>query len=393
MVDRYLKKNGFNKARTMLRKESNIFSQDNPVLLGEATEDDDLVGLIRLGATANVFDDPLEAQNTGSVDSELEAGMYGIITVGERDVNIWEELLTPKTLALNTTTPSGYSGVINLADASVRGATLNRLVLLLLSDKSRDAEFRRVFFGTLHSFTSPPQLMNKFVEYYQKPAGAAKVGVQEVTALTTVIRYWFDHHPFDFSHDVKKIMNKFIESHLLRDGHKQAAQKLQSAVPAWENSIAQMEGNSSAMSGGNVSNGEIVPPVSARGANSLTSANALPAQPEPKVPKNIFSPTLSIEDIEEEEIARQLTVVDFELYRVIQTAEFFGRRWALEGGRSAPRLGRLLQRFDRVARWVAAQVVAASAGGPKEKKVVKVIARLLKIADVRELVGRVVLPF
>lgn len=36
--------------------------------------------------------------------------------------------------------------------------------------------------------------------------------------------------------------------------------------------------------------------------------------PDPKIPKNIFSPTLSLDDVDEEEIARQLTLIDFQLY-------------------------------------------------------------------------------
>jgi hypothetical protein len=398
MIDRYLKKNGFNKARNMLRKESNIFTQENSVLSGESIEDDDLIGMIRLGATADVFEDPYEGKNAGSVDPELEAGMYGIITVADLDANIWDEPLTPKTLAIATAGKTGYSGAANLADSTIRAATLNRLVLLLLGDKARDAEFRRVFFGTLHSFTSPPQLMNKFLEYYQKPNNppppsplktaattAASSSARDVDSLTSMIRYWFDHHPFDFTHDVKKIVTKFIESQLLRDGHKQAAQKLQSGIPNWESAISHMDSNGGSNSGASTAISSLRESNSAGATQSRNSSlSSLSAQqPEPKVPKNIFSPTLVIDDIEEEEIARQLTVVDFELYRLVQAAEFLGRRWSVEGGRSAPRLSRLLQRFDRVARWVADQVVIASTVGQKEKKVGKAIARVLKIADVR----------
>jgi hypothetical protein len=39
--------------------------------------------------------------------------------------------------------------------------------------------------------------------------------------------------------------------------------------------------------------------------------------PEPKVPKNIFSPTLSIDDIDEEELARQLSLLHFDMYKAI----------------------------------------------------------------------------
>ena len=39
--------------------------------------------------------------------------------------------------------------------------------------------------------------------------------------------------------------------------------------------------------------------------------------PDPIVPSNIFSPALVLEDIEPEEVARQLTLIDFAVLRPI----------------------------------------------------------------------------
>lgn len=40
--------------------------------------------------------------------------------------------------------------------------------------------------------------------------------------------------------------------------------------------------------------------------------------PEPKIPKNIFSLYLDLFDVDEEEIARQMTLIDFEIYSSIK---------------------------------------------------------------------------
>jgi hypothetical protein len=40
--------------------------------------------------------------------------------------------------------------------------------------------------------------------------------------------------------------------------------------------------------------------------------------PEPKVPRNVFSPSLSLMDINDEELARQLTLMEFETFRAIR---------------------------------------------------------------------------
>lgn len=39
--------------------------------------------------------------------------------------------------------------------------------------------------------------------------------------------------------------------------------------------------------------------------------------PDPKVPKNIWSPTLTLFDVDDEEIARQLSLVDFGIFAKI----------------------------------------------------------------------------
>ncbi len=45
--------------------------------------------------------------------------------------------------------------------------------------------------------------------------------------------------------------------------------------------------------------------------------------PEPRVPKNIFSPSLSLDDVDEEEIARQLTIIQYQLYAAINVLCLF----------------------------------------------------------------------
>ena len=42
--------------------------------------------------------------------------------------------------------------------------------------------------------------------------------------------------------------------------------------------------------------------------------------PDPKVPKNIFSPTLTLDDVPKEEIARQLTLIDGKLFLEIRVS-------------------------------------------------------------------------
>ena len=42
------------------------------------------------------------------------------------------------------------------------------------------------------------------------------------------------------------------------------------------------------------------------------------AAPTPKVPRNLNSPNLNFLDVDNEELARQLTLIDFEIFRTIK---------------------------------------------------------------------------
>lgn len=50
--------------------------------------------------------------------------------------------------------------------------------------------------------------------------------------------------------------------------------------------------------------------------------------PEAKVPREIFSPKLSLAMIDEEEIARQLTLLEFSIYSLIQPSELLNLNWS-----------------------------------------------------------------
>lgn len=70
-----------------------------------------------------------------------------------------------------------------------------------------------------------------------------------------------------------------------------------------------------------------------------------------QIPKNIFSPTLSLDDIDEEEIARQITIIDYNLYEKIKPSELLSKNWSSAQLKyKCTNLNNCLSRFNELSR-------------------------------------------
>jgi len=163
-----------------------------------------------------------------------------------------------------------------------------------------------------------------------------------------VTKYWIQQHETDWGEKLIASLNGFIDNILVADGYTSMAKQLR-------NAIAKME-----------SKGEK--------PDTITYTST----PEPKVPKNIFSPSLTLDDVDDEEIARQLTLIEYEYYVAINSPELLQKRDAdgqsLEWG---PNVNAMLKRFNAVARWVSTSIL----GVPNLKQRAKVLSRFIRIAD------------
>lgn len=74
--------------------------------------------------------------------------------------------------------------------------------------------------------------------------------------------------------------------------------------------------------------------------------------PEPKIPKTIFELSLSLDDVDEEEIARQFTCLDSETFHRVKTQELIKNAWLKNRGRKAKRVVLLLNAANALSKWV-----------------------------------------
>jgi hypothetical protein len=102
--------------------------------------------------------------------------------------------------------------------------------------------------------------------------------------------------------------------------------------------------------------------------------------PEPKIDiKTIFSPTLSLFDIDDIEIARQFTIMEYELFTKIKPYELLNQSWTKPKLKHrAVNVLNLINRSTEISSWVSSVIVRE----PKLRNRVKLYTRLIKIAEV-----------
>jgi hypothetical protein len=76
-------------------------------------------------------------------------------------------------------------------------------------------------------------------------------------------------------------------------------------------------------------------------------------------------------------LAQQLTAQERQLLERVRAREFLGKAWQVEGGRRAPRLSALAQRFNRVSYWIATAIVTA----PDVRQASRRLKKCIKLAE------------
>lgn len=87
----------------------------------------------------------------------------------------------------------------------------------------------------------------------------------------------------------------------------------------------------------------------------------------------------SIVDIDPRELARQLTLIDYDLCRAIEPKECLGMAWTKEDKEErSPHLLRFIKHFNLVSKWIAFILVSE----PNIKKRVKLLSHILSVLQV-----------
>ncbi|KAL6073663.1 RasGEF domain containing protein [Balamuthia mandrillaris] len=265
------------------------------------------------------------------------------------DVPVWEERPDCEDNIVKVKSDDGIT---------LCAGTLNKLIAHLVPEpeKPTDFKFMQCFINTLHGFTTPEIVVKKLVQRYNVPIPKGmnyreyKGNLHSPIAkrVCNVFKFWLEACSNDFRRDDKLLsrLNSFIHGPLTQDGFIDLAKVLQNTIATH---VLKKEAQT-----------------------EVTSFAEEP--PEPKVPMKIFSMEVKLQDIDEEEVARQMTLVDMELFKRIAAHEFLHKAWLYEKyHHKAPNLRVMMQRYKDMQLWVATEIHTAA-------KPRKAMDRFIKIA-------------
>ena len=100
---------------------------------------------------------------------------------------------------------------------------------------------------------------------------------------------------------------------------------------------------------------------------------------DPKVPDNIFSQNLFILDIGEEEIARQLTLIEFDVFKDISSSELLNQAWNKPKLRyRSPNVLKMIDNFNNISLWMSSLILMKETSRERAAQIKKIV----KIAEV-----------
>ncbi|KAJ6243844.1 ras guanine nucleotide exchange factor a [Anaeramoeba flamelloides] len=272
----------------------------------------------------------------------------------EKDVNIWDE---PEDNLKNVIYDNGVDP--KKIDKSARlldilhCANVNKLVEKLTNDQT-EVRFRDAFIMTYQSFMKPEQLLNKLKQRYNVPPKKTNENKREwikerntiQVRVVSVLKSWIKSGWADIDEKLLYKLVDFIKTTILPE-KKMAGSGLIKLI----NDMKASKETS--------------------GFLTLTEQ-----PPEVIVPKNLFRTDFTLLDVDEEEFARQFTLMVSELFRKIKPSELVTEAWQKKGLRAkATNVLTLINKFNEFSKHIATVIVQTE----NVKKRAKMYARFLKI--------------
>eukprot|EP01097_Dermamoeba_algensis_P010234 TRINITY_DN7472_c0_g1_i1.p1 TRINITY_DN7472_c0_g1~~TRINITY_DN7472_c0_g1_i1.p1 ORF type:complete len:928 (+),score=140.22 TRINITY_DN7472_c0_g1_i1:91-2874(+) len=266
----------------------------------------------------------------------------------DHDVNIWEE--GPEVHRKNMMRLKVDGQMI------IRAGTLNKLVEALLPEQGNwDVSFAKVLFSTHLSFVSSEKLLSKIVQRYNVPVlpdEKAYLALKETMAkkVCDVIKFWIEKYHEDLSERCVASILSFIDGKLNNEWA-QHAKILKATLTKY------------------VFN-------KAKASNDFSNVIFAVTPPEPIVNQKIFSRHLKLFDVNEEEIARQLCLIEFKAFASIRPHELFPRAHDSIRNKSQ-NINEINDRRRDLKNWIISNIENAE----KMKLKVKIVEYVIKISE------------
>lgn len=194
------------------------------------------------------------------------------------------------------------------------------------------SSFVDIFLMTFPSFTTQQVFLSKMIDRFHVPKNLSTSEIQLIEkTVFRVLNVYVTHY-------TKSLSNKFIDDliEFLREKEKLGYYEASHIIKNLESSL----------SSSNLQNMNQRP----IGDSSL--------YPKPLYPHTLLRHNFQWHHVNPQELARQLTIIDFEFYRKIQSQEFMNLAWSKPKLKHrATNLLRMIERFNRLSRWAASVIV------------------------------------
>jgi hypothetical protein len=349
LVHQHLATKGYAKSIKTLAKESGV-----PYNGIGKHEPSYLRALLQMGIkdAHNIYKVPSSSATMTDLDNDTEVQTSSILNhldpdhVDDKKKKLWNEL------------SSQDEDNLEFAEdgKTIRAGTLNKLVEKL-TDVTNDAKFFKTFLCTYRSFTVPEMLLAKLLERYKVPDTPIDPNIPEeewknmkfqIQIRTgNVIQKWIENYfSLDWNSQMIHMLTQFIDDFLLRT--KQTAKMGKTIRVKLNRKILKQDENS----------------------EQIFSQDP----PNPVVPKSIFSPKLEVFDIDPIELARQFTIREYELYKLIEPAELLNLAWSKDKLKHrAPHVIEITNRFNSISNWSSCQIVTTKSLKERKNKMKKIL--------------------
>ncbi|XP_074146837.1 son of sevenless homolog 2-like [Sminthopsis crassicaudata] len=261
----------------------------------------------------------------------------------------------------------------------IKGGTVVKLIERLTYHMYADPNFVRTFLTTYRSFCKPQELLKLLIERFEipepEPSEADKLAVekgeQPISAdlkrfrkeyvqpvqlrILNVFRHWVEHHFYDFERDLELLekLESFISSVKGK------------TMKKWVESIV-----------------KIIKRKKQAQANGICH-NITFESPPPPIEWHISRPgqyeTFDLMTLHPIEIARQLTLLESDLYRAVQPSELVGSVWTKEDKEiNSPNLLKMIRHTTNLTLWFEKCIVEAE----NFEERVAVLSRIMEILQV-----------
>jgi len=260
-------------------------------------------------------------------------------------------------------------------DTNIKGGTVDKLIEKLSDPSVTDIRYIMAFLLTYRSFTTPAYLLDLLIQifnYYsvahrKKGKGSDTPATENTIHIRVglVLKKWLECHFYDFVEDLE-LTNKLLAfiDNMKNERRKQSAFNIKSENKHDDNELLK-----TAM----VLKGAIKKNVFPKN-KALVSEQYLQNAPALILPTLFNKNAFDFIDLDPLEIARQLCILEFELFHKVTPKEFLNQRWnKSQKEKEAPNIYAIIKRFNQFSFWVSSVIVKVKDVKPRAAMIKKFI--------------------